>query len=171
MSKIEVVQADITTLDVGAIQNAANGMLVHGAGVAGAIVRAGGDVIQQESRATLLNTGVLEEGQCVWTTAGSLPSRYVIHAVTMRFPGQPSTADIANRCTWNTLSIARALSVESVALIALGTGFGRVPIENCAAAMVDAVRQWEHEDMDIVFCVADVAAKTAFEDALGMVVG
>ena len=76
---IEVLDVDITTLEVDAIANAANTMLMHGGGVAGAISRAGGPTIQQESNA-LAPIGL---GEAVETSAGRMPSQWVIHAATM----------------------------------------------------------------------------------------
>src|SRR5213079_2613359 len=80
MAEVEVQQADITKLDVDAIANAANTDLRHGGGVAGAIVRAGGRVVQDESDAL----APIELGEAVATSAGGMPSRWVIHAATMR---------------------------------------------------------------------------------------
>ena len=79
MAEIEVQQADITKLEVDAIANAANTDLKHGGGVAGAIVRAGGRIVQDESD-ELAPIGL---GEAVATSAGEMPARCVIHAATM----------------------------------------------------------------------------------------
>ncbi|HYH58289.1 MAG TPA: macro domain-containing protein, partial [Thermoleophilaceae bacterium] len=78
MAALEVVQADVTKLDVDAIANAANTQLLHGGGVAGAIRRAAGEELERESRAK----APIALGDAVETTAGELPARWVIHAAT-----------------------------------------------------------------------------------------
>src|SRR4051794_41938962 len=87
MARVEVLQADITTLDVDAVANAANTELAHGGGVAGAISRAGGPEVQRESD----RRAPIGLGEAVETTAGAMPSRWGIHAATMR-PGGPTPA-------------------------------------------------------------------------------
>ena len=89
MAEIEVSDADITELEVDAIANAANTDLRHGGGVAGAIVRAGGASIQDESD----RLAPIELGEAVATGAGALPARWVIHAATMRLGG-PTSAEV-----------------------------------------------------------------------------
>ena len=74
---LRLVQGDITERDTDAIVNAANSYLQHGGGVAGAIVRKGGQIIQDESD----RIGFVPVGNAAVTTAGKLPSKYVIHAV------------------------------------------------------------------------------------------
>ena len=86
MAKVEVREADVTKLEVDAIANAANTRLAHGGGVAGAIARAGGPSIQEESN-RLAPIGL---GEAVATPAGDLPSRWVIHAATMELGGPTS---------------------------------------------------------------------------------
>src|SRR4051794_8103211 len=97
-ASIEVLDTDITTLAVDAIANAANTRLLHGGGVAAAIARAGGVVVESESRAA----APVELGGVVSTSAGDMPSRWVIHAATMELGGSTS-ADIVRRCTAATL--------------------------------------------------------------------
>src|ERR671925_478863 len=127
MAEIEVQQADITKLEVDAIANAANTDLRHGGGVAGAIVRAGGRSIQDESdRAAPIGLG-----EAVETTAGEMPSRWVIHAATMELGG-PTSAKIIRRATASTLAKADALGAKSLALVAFGTGVGGFPIAEAA---------------------------------------
>ena len=123
MATIEVVQADITKLDVDAIANAANTQLRHGGGVAAAVSRAGGSEVQRESdeRAPI---GLCE---AVATTAGEMPSRWVIHAATMELGG-PTSAEIIRRATASTLAAAEELGAKSLALVAFGTGVGGFPV-------------------------------------------
>src|ERR1700716_708380 len=98
MPSIEVLDTDITTLAVDAIANAANTELRHGGGVAGAIRRAGGARGEEESR----RKAPIGLGDAVETTAGAMPSRWVIHAATMELGG-PTSADIIRRATAATL--------------------------------------------------------------------
>src|SRR4051794_24619410 len=122
MARVEVLEADITELQVDAIANAANTMLRHGGGVAGAISRAGGPAVQQESD----RKAPIGLGEAVETTAGEMPARWVIHAATMELGG-PTSADVIRRATESTLAKADELGCRSLALVAFGTGVGGVP--------------------------------------------
>src|SRR5262249_32863070 len=134
--EIEVQQADITKLEVDAIANAANTQLRHGGGVAGAISRAGGAAVQAESdqRAPI---GLGEAGE---TTAGEMPSRWVIPAATMELGG-PTSAEIIRRATSSTLARADELGVRSLALVAFGTGVGGFPLAEAARIEVEEVNR------------------------------
>jgi O-acetyl-ADP-ribose deacetylase (regulator of RNase III) len=101
-ARLEVQQADVTKLDVDAIANAANTRLLHGGGVAGAIARAGGPELLAESR----ERAPIELGSAVATTAGEMPSRWVIHAATMVDPGGTSSAEVIEQATRSTLAVA-----------------------------------------------------------------
>ncbi len=164
MAAIEVLDTDITTLEVDAIANAANTRLMHGGGVAGAISRAGGPAIQGESDAK----APIGLGEAVETSAGDMPSRWVIHAATMELGG-PTSAEIIRRATAATLDKADALGAKSLALVAFGTGVGGFPLDEAARIEVDEVRR--HLDGDtalerVVFAVHGDAARRAFEAAL-----
>ena len=163
MGELEVVEADITKLEVDAIANAANTDLRHGGGVAGAIARAGGRSIQEESD-RLAPIGL---GEAIATGAGELPSRWVIHAATMRLGG-PTSADIIRDATVSTLDVADELGARSLALVAFGTGVGGFPVAEAARIEVEEVRR--HLDTGsalerIVFCVRGAEAREAFEAA------
>src|SRR5437016_14286607 len=136
--ELEVVEGDITKLDVDAIANAANDRLWMGAGVAGAIKRAGGEEIEREAVAK----GPIPVGDAVATGAGRLPARWVIHAAVM---GQDLvTSEAAIRAaTRRTLEVADELGAESVALPAFGTGVGGFSLDECARLMAEAVRGYE----------------------------
>src|SRR5689334_2879167 len=98
MVRLEVLEADVTTLEVDAIANAANTELTHGGGVAAAIVRAGGPEVQREST----GRAPINVGEAVETTAGNMPARFVIHAATME-RGGPTSPEIIARATRSTL--------------------------------------------------------------------
>jgi O-acetyl-ADP-ribose deacetylase len=164
MAKVEVREADVTKLEVDAIANAANTRLAHGGGVAGAIARAGGPAIQEESN-RLAPIGL---GEAVATSAGDLPSRWVIHAATMELGG-PTSADIIRRATAAALATAEEVGARSLALVAFGTGVGGFPLEDAARIEVEEVRRHLAEGSrleTIVFAVFGSSAREAFEEAL-----
>ena len=165
MAELEVLEADITQLEVDAIANAANTELRHGGGVAGAIVRAGGRSIQEESD-RLAPIGL---GEAAATGAGELPSRWVIHAATMQLGG-PTSADIIREATASTLRVAGEVGARSLALVAFGTGVGGFPLADAARIEVAEARRHLASGSKlerIVFCVRGAEARDTFEAALG----
>jgi O-acetyl-ADP-ribose deacetylase (regulator of RNase III) len=161
LAQIEVLQADVTTLEVDAIANAANTRLMHGGGVAGAISRAGGPAIQKESNAK----APVRLGEAVETTGGALPCRWVIHAATMELDFR-TDADIIERATRSTLAKAEELGARSLALVAFGTGVGGFSLDDAARIMVGVVRGHDGGLERIVFAVHGDAAERAFRSAL-----
>ncbi len=164
MTVVEVLDCDITTLAVDAIANAANTDLAHGGGVAGAISRAGGPAVQRESDAK----APIGLGEAVATSAGDMPSRWVIHAATMVLGG-PTSADIIRRATAATLAAADELGARSLALVAFGTGVGGFPLRDGGEIAVGVVRRHLAAGSDlerVVFAVHGDAARAAFGDAL-----
>lgn len=157
-----MVEGDITALDVDAIGNAANDHLWMGAGVAGAIKRAGGEEIEREAVAK----GPIHVGDAVATGAGRLAARYVIHGAVM---GQDlrTDADLIRRTTRRCLEVADELGCESLALPAFGTGVGGFPLEECARIMVEAARSHEPAMLErVVFAIYGADAERAFRSAL-----
>jgi O-acetyl-ADP-ribose deacetylase len=164
VAKVEVREVDITKLEVDAIANAANTVLRHGGGVAGAISRAGGPEVQAESN----ERAPIGLGDAVETTAGAMPARWVIHAATMELGG-PTSADIIRAATAATLRKADELGARSLGLVAFGTGVGGFPLEDAAQIEVEEAHRHlgEGSSLDlIVFAVFGHAARRAFEDAL-----
>jgi O-acetyl-ADP-ribose deacetylase (regulator of RNase III) len=164
MGTIEVRQTDITKLEVDAIANAANTELKHGGGVAGAIVRAGGRAVQEESD----RKAPIRLGQAVETTAGDMPARWVIHAATMELGG-PTSPDIIRNATRSTLRKADELGARSLGLVAFGTGVGRFPVDEAARIEVEEVRSHMAVGTSIervVFAVFGDEAQQAFELAV-----
>jgi len=162
--RVEVLDADVTQLNVDAIANAANTRLLHGGGVAGAISRAGGPSIQAESSA-LAPIGL---GEAVATGAGELQCRWVIHAATMELGG-PTSAQIIRDATASTLRCAEGLGARSLALVAFGTGVGGFPLEEAARIEVDEVRRHLQAGSGlerVVFAVRGPNAREAFEREL-----
>lgn len=162
MTELEVLEGDITALEVDAIANAANNRLWMGGGVAGAIKRAGGEEIEREA----IQQGPIDVGDAVATKAGRLPARWVIHGAVM---GQDlkTNADFVRRTTESCLRLADELGVESIALPAFGTGVGGFSVDECARIMVEAVRNHEPSSLKrVVFAVFGAEAKAAFERSL-----
>ena len=165
MAQVDVRDTDITTLDIDAIANAANTHLLHGGGVAGAIARAAGRALEEESR----RRAPIGLGEAVQTTGGDLPARWVIHAATMVDPAGRTSADVVRRATAATLWKAEELNVRSLALVAFGTGVGGFPIDEAAEIEVDEVRRHLASGSRlerVVFAVRGDAAREAFERAL-----
>jgi O-acetyl-ADP-ribose deacetylase len=162
---LEVVQGDITDCAVDAIVNAANSHLWMGAGVAGAIKRKGGQVIEDEA----VRQGPIAVGEAIVTGGGALKARHVIHAAAM---GQDLTtsADLIRQATTNSLKRAAELG-KGVAFPALGTGVGGFPIHDAAGAMIEATCAYLRTSPPsplkrIVFILFTPDALQAFERAL-----
>jgi O-acetyl-ADP-ribose deacetylase (regulator of RNase III) len=160
--RLEVVDGDITELDVDAIANAANSALWMGAGVGGAIKRAGGQEIEHEA----VGKGPIEVGDAIATGAGRLKARHVIHGAVM---GQDlrTSAELIERATRRCLEVADELGCRSIALPAFGTGVGGFPLEECAWLMVSAARAHAPRSLErVVFAVFGEEARQAFDQAL-----
>ena len=162
---LEVQDTDVTRLAVDAIANAANTQLLHGGGVALAIQRAGGSAVERESA----ERAPIGLGEAVETSAGDMPSRWVIHAATMHLGGQTGAA-VIEKATRSTLTRADALGARSLALVAFGTGVGGFPLDEAARIEVGAVRDHLAEGGSglerVVFAVRGAEAVAAFEAAL-----
>ena len=162
MATLEVLQADVTKLEVDAIANAANTELQHGGGVAGAISRAGGPTVQAESN----EKAPIAIGEAVETGAGEMPARYVIHAATMELGG-PTSADAIATSTRSTLERAEQLGCRSLALVAFGTGVGGFPVDEAARLMTSVVKAHAGKSLErIVFSVHGDEAERAFRSAV-----
>jgi len=161
--ELEVVEGNIAELDVDAIANAANNHLWMGAGVAGAIKRAGGEEIEQEAVAQ----GPIVVGEAVATGGGRLKAQHVIHGAVM---GQDlrTNAELVAQTTRRSLELADELGARSLALPAFGTGVGGFPLAECAEIMVREVRAHEPASLErVVFAVYGDEAEAAFRRALG----
>jgi O-acetyl-ADP-ribose deacetylase (regulator of RNase III) len=134
--KIEVVRGDITKVAVDAVVNAANEGLRGGGGVDGAIHRAGGPVITEESR----RIGHCPTGKAVITTAGRLPASYVIHAVgPIWHGGERGEADLLKSAYESSLRLAVDHKLGSIAFPSISTGAYGYPIEKAAPVAIKAV--------------------------------
>jgi O-acetyl-ADP-ribose deacetylase (regulator of RNase III) len=133
-ASISIERGDITDREVDAIVNAANSTLAMGTGVAGAIKRKGGVIVEEEA----MRQGPVEVGEAVLTTGGNLAATHVIHAAVMG-PDLTTDADRIARATRAVLALADKHRITSLALPALGTGVGHVPPAASAEAMLREV--------------------------------
>ena len=137
---IEVIKGDITKVKADAIVNAANSSLLGGGGVDGAIHRAGGPEILEECKKIVENQGRCEVGEAVITTAGKLPSEYVIHTVGPVWNGgsKGEPEKLAN-CYTNSLKLAVENNCRIIAFPNISTGVYGYPKKAAAEVAVKAV--------------------------------
>lgn len=133
---LEIVQGDITREDTDAVVNAANAQLMHGGGVAGAIVRAGGPEIQAESSAWVRSYGPVQHARPAVTGAGRLPCRYIIHAVGPVW-GEGDEDRKLSSAIRGSLELAERLHLKSIAFPAISTGIFGFPKERAAKIFFD----------------------------------
>jgi len=161
---IILMEGDLTEMETDAIVNAANNDLRHGGGVAGAILRKGGKIIQEESDAI----GTVPVGGAAVTSGGNLKARYVIHAASMELGGK-TTAQSLRSSTAHSLRIAAQMGVKTIAFPAVGTGIAGFPMKECAEIMlaeaVAHLKQGVTPVQRIYFVLADGAALDTIEEA------
>ncbi len=138
MPRLSVRQGDITTYDGDAVVNAANNHLILGAGVAGAIRRAGGPTIQHECD----RLGPIAVGEAAITGGGTLPVAFVIHAAAMG--DAPVSEESIRRSTQAALQLAADHGVSRIAFPVLGSGVGGFDFERSATIMRDAILASAH---------------------------
>ena len=132
-------KGDLTKVVCDAIVNPANSYGYMGGGVAGAIKRIGGNEIENEA----ISKAPIEVGNAVETTAGNLPCKYVIHAPTMKEPAMRIGVENVKLATRAALELGVQLNLKSIAIPGMGTGVGRVPVEDAAKAIVEIAKEFE----------------------------
>jgi O-acetyl-ADP-ribose deacetylase (regulator of RNase III) len=147
---IKAYIGDITKVkDVQYICNAANGIGPMGAGVAGAIKRAGGDEIQREAF-QVCGKGNVNTGDLYVTTAGKLPYNNILHLVTMKQPGGRTCLKTVRSCLNNLIIFCNQMDVSKVALPALGTGVGGLNYTDVADIYINELRDISNIEFHIV---------------------
>ncbi|MCX5816626.1 MAG: macro domain-containing protein [Proteobacteria bacterium] len=136
-TKVSIIRGDLTESNVDAIVNAANSHLQHGGGVAGAIVRKGGSIIQEESN----KIGYVPVGNCAITSAGKLKAKYVIHAVGPRW-GEGDEENKLKNAVKNILNLATQRGFKAISMPAISAGIFGFPKERCAQIMVDETKRF-----------------------------
>ena len=136
--RLQIVHGDITQEKVDAIVNAANAYLKHGGGVAGAIVARGGTVIQDESDEWVRRHGLVTHESPAFTSAGSLPCRYIIHAVGPIW-GEGNEDGKLGAAVKGSLQRASQLALSSLSMPAIATGIFGFPKERAAKVILEAI--------------------------------
>lgn len=142
MTDIRAVLGDITGLEVDAVVNAANRHLQHGGGVALAISRAGGPIIQEASDAWVREHGPLRPGRAAVTPAGAMPARVVIHVAGPRWAPQQDNPGLLAGAVGAALDAAADLGCGSVALPAISAGIFGYPPTQATKVIADSVGAW-----------------------------
>jgi len=160
-----LVYGDITEEKVDAIVNTANSHLKHGGGVAAAIVRKGGNIIQRESD----EIGFVNVGEAAITSAGRLPAKYVIHAVGPRWGEGNEDVKLRN-AVLNSLEIADERKIKSISLPAISSGIFGFPKDRCAEILVSNIIEYlssneESSLSEVRICLFDNPTLEAFKKA------
>ncbi|HYZ13262.1 MAG TPA: O-acetyl-ADP-ribose deacetylase [Actinomycetota bacterium] len=164
-----LARGDITEQQVDAVVNAANSSLLGGGGVDGAIHRKGGPAILEECkevRRTRFPDG-LPTGQAVATTAGELPSQWVIHTVGPVYDRVDEPAQLLATCHAEALRVADELGAKTVAFPAISTGVFGYPVQEAASVAIQSVRGARTSVHEVRFVLFDGEALDAFQRALG----
>jgi len=143
---IVVRRGDITQIDCDAIVNPANSFGYMGGGVAGAIKRIGGIEIENEA----ISKAPINIGKAIATTAGNLPCKYVIHAPTMEKPAMKIGVENVKLATHAALDLGVELNLKTIAIPGMGTGVGRVPVEDAAKAITGIAKEFENKFEKII---------------------
>ena len=141
-----VKKGDLTKVTCDAIVNPANSFGYMGGGVAGAIKRFGGIEIEKEA----ISKAPIDVGKAVATTAGILPCKYIIHAPTMKQPAMKIGVENVRLATQAALKLGIELNLKTIAFPGIGTGVGRVPVEDAAETIVNMVKEFENKFEKII---------------------
>ena len=161
--KIEIKQGSILELDCDALVNPGNSYGLMGGGLALAIKRSGGKIIEEEAAAK----APIEVGSAVATTAGLLKFNAIIHAPTMKQPAELATKLNVALATRAALRLADSLNFSSLALPGMGTGVGKLAVEEAAEAMLSEILSFKATCLKFVtLCDLNANLVTAWENCL-----
>ena len=170
-SRVEMVQADITTLEVDAIVNAANSSLLGGGGVDGAIHRAAGPELLEECR----TLGGAQTGQAKITRGHRLKAGYVIHAVgPVWHGGDRGEPELLANCYERSLELATEHNLSSIVFPSISTGVYGYPIDKAAKVAQTAVRSWlqqKHQPERVIFCCFSQSDLEVYEQIATTILG
>ncbi len=171
-TEFEVIQGDITLLETDAIVNPANTFLMHTGGLAAAIVKRGGMIVQQESK----KIGNIPTGSAVITTGGNMKTKHVIHAVGPKYKdGKSGEPEKLASAVSASLNVAEAKKLTSIAIPAISSGIYGYPIEESAKIIVDTtIEHFKKKEeakeettlVKVVFCLLDENTYVAFKKEL-----
>jgi len=152
--EIKLVKGDITKISVDAIVNAANSSLMGGGGVDGAIHRAGGKIIHDECMKIVEKQGGCPTGEAVYTSAGNLPAKFVIHTVgPIWYGGKRNEEDLLKSCYINSLKLAENLNLKTISFPNISTGVYHFPKEKAAKIAIDSVKSFSSKNIETVYFV------------------
>ena len=167
LSRIEVVQGDITRIEADAIVNAANNSLLGGGGVDGAIHHAAGPELLQECKAI----GGCPTGEARLTKGYNLPASYVIHTVGPVYSAKRDNQRLLTMCYNNCLEIAVSNHITSIAFPAISCGVYGYPIEEACRVAVNTISDFlEHHDLiqKVIFVLFSSNQRKIYMDYLGV---
>jgi O-acetyl-ADP-ribose deacetylase (regulator of RNase III) len=155
MDNIKILHGNITDLEIDCIVNAANSTLLGGGGVDGAIHRKAGPRLLDECR----TLGGCKTGEAKITGGYNLKAKYIIHTVGPVYQGRVMDAEYLRSCYWNSLCLARACNIHSIAFPAISTGVYGYPLDEATEIAIAAVMDWMecHGDygMEVIFSCFD----------------
>tara|TARA_B100000378_G_C17879960_1_gene355210 strand:- start:24 stop:536 length:513 start_codon:yes stop_codon:yes gene_type:complete len=154
--KTTLIKGDITKIKVDVVVNAANSSLLGGGGVDGAIHRAGGPMILDECRDIRNRQGKCKTGGAVITTAGNLPAKKVIHTVGPVYNGGnrlEKEKQLLAYCYINSLKLAEANELKTIAFPNISTGIYRFPKSVAADIAIESVSNYKSETIEEVIFV------------------
>jgi putative ATPase len=160
-TEIIVITGDLTAQAVDAVVNAANNRLQHGGGVAAAIVRAGGRIIQDESNHWVRTHGSLPPDGAAVTTAGAMPAQHVIHVAGPIYREGQDNEGLLRAAVTAGLEAAADVGAESIAFPAISAGIYGYPIAEATAVLADEIVQWTQRHPDALRQVRLVGFDTA----------
>lgn len=143
MKRIELIRGDITLLETDAVVNAANSFLAGGGGVDGAIHKAAGSKLADECKSIIKKIGTLPPGEAVITSGGAMKCKFVIHTVGPIWRGgRFNEIQLLFNAYWNSLKVAVANGVKTIAFPNISTGIYGYPKKEAALIAINTVKKF-----------------------------